>query len=115
MAGQYVARHPGSMGGLVLLGAYVPAGSDLSGTGIDALTQVGTLDTVVNRENLAAGRALLPASAKYEELDGGNHAQFGDYGPQPGDDPNPTMSAAEQRRRAVEGTVGVLRGTPPAL
>jgi predicted esterase len=109
MAGQYLAKHAGSMGGLVLLASYMPSGNDLSTSAIRALTQVGTLDTVVNRQNLEAGRKLLPARAVYTELVGGNHAQFGDYGPQPGDDPNPTMSAAEQRRRAVEGTVSLLR------
>jgi dienelactone hydrolase len=114
MAGQYAAKHPGSMGGLVLFGSYVPAGNDLSGTDIVALTQVGTLDTVVNRANLEAGRALLPTSATYTDLEGGNHAQFGDYGPQPGDTPNPTMSAAEQRRNAVDGSVAVLRQARPA-
>ena len=72
------------------------------------LTQVGTLDTVVNRGNLAAGRNLLPVGAVYLDLQGGNHAQFGDYGPQPGDNPNPTMRAAEQRRHAVDGTVAIL-------
>lgn len=113
MAGQYAAKHPGSMGGLVLLASYVPSGSDLSATAIRALTQVGTLDTVVNRDNLRAGLKLLPANAVYTELAGGNHAQFGDYGPQPGDNPNPTMSADEQRRRAVEGTVEVLREMKP--
>lgn len=109
MAGQYVGKHPGAMAGLVLQGSYVPEGNDLTQTDIAVLTQVGTLDTVVNRDNLAAGKALLPASATYEDLDGGNHAQFGDYGPQPGDTPDPTMSAAEQRRRAVEGSVAILR------
>jgi predicted esterase len=109
MAGQYIAKHPGTMGGLILLASYVPSGNDLTASGVRALTQVGTLDTVVNRANLEAGLKLLPATAVYNELAGGNHAQFGDYGPQPGDDPNPTMSAAEQRRLAVEGTAALLR------
>lgn len=109
MAGQYAAKHPGAMGGLVLQGAYVPSGNDLGSADIVALTQVGTLDTVVNRANLAAGKALLPRSATYRELVGGNHAQFGDYGLQPGDTPEPPMSAAQQRQAAVDGTVEVLR------
>ena len=33
MAGQYVAKHPGTMDGIVLQGAYVPEGNDLSQTG----------------------------------------------------------------------------------
>lgn len=108
MAAQYAAKHPGAMRGLVLLAAYTPAGADLSANSISVLSQVGTLDTVISRASLAAGRDLLPANAVYVDLQGGNHAQFGDYGPQPGDDPNPTMPAAEQRRRAVEGTLAVL-------
>jgi pimeloyl-ACP methyl ester carboxylesterase len=109
MAASYAAKHPGSMRGIVLLAAYAPSGADLGSSGITALTQVGTLDTVINRASLDAGLKLLPASAVYEQLQGGNHAQFGDYGPQPGDNPNPTMPAAEQRRKAVDGTVSVLR------
>ena len=112
MAAHFAAKHPGAMQGLVLLAAYPPNGDDLAASGIEALTEVGTLDTVVNRENLAAGRALLPASATYLDLEGGNHAQFGDYGPQPGDNPNPTMGAPEQLRQALEGTLNVLFGDP---
>ena len=42
--------------------------------------------------------------------EGGNHAQFGDYGEQPGDTAKPTMSAQDQRAAAVAVTVEVLRG-----
>jgi predicted esterase len=108
MAATYAAKHPGTMRFLALFGSYPPAGSDLSATQIRVLTQVGTQDTVVNRENLAAGRKLLPADATYDDLEGGNHAQFGDYGPQPGDTANPAMSAAEQLRQAVGGTMTLL-------
>lgn len=108
MAAQYAFRHPGVMRGLVLLAAYPPTGDDLSASGITAATAVGTLDTVINRANLAAGHALLPKNAAFLDLPGGNHAQFGDYGPQPGDNPNPTMSAANQQRIAVNATVAVL-------
>jgi hypothetical protein len=108
MAAQYAAGHPGQVRGLVLLAAYAPAGNDLSASDIAVLSMVGTLDKVINRDNLAAGRRLLPARATYIELQGGNHGQFGDYGVQPGDEPNPTMSADEQRSRTVEATVGIL-------
>lgn len=30
-------------------------------------------------------KPFLTADAQYVVIDGGNHAQFGDYGPQPGD------------------------------
>lgn len=109
MAAHYVAQHPGAMRGLVLFGSYPASGDDLSRSGIAVLTEVGTLDRGMNRASLAAGRKLLPPTAVYWDLQGGNHAQFGDYGLQPGDDPNPTMSAAAQRLRAVEGSIAVLR------
>ena len=109
MAAHYVARHPGAMRGLVLFGSYPASGDDLSRSGIAVLTEVGTLDRGMDRASLAAGRKLLPPTAVYWDLQGGNHAQFGDYGLQPGDDPNPTMSATVQRSRAVEGSVAVLR------
>jgi len=108
MAAQYAAKNQSEVRGLVLLAAYPPTSADLSASDISALTEVGTLDTVIDRANLATGRELLPTDAVHLELQGGNHAQFGDYGPQPGDDPNPTMPAAEQRRRAVDGTIAVL-------
>jgi hypothetical protein len=41
-------------------------------------------------------------------IEGGNHAQFGNYGLQPGDG-TPTISAADQRMQAADLTVRILR------
>jgi pimeloyl-ACP methyl ester carboxylesterase len=108
MAATYAAKHAATIRGLVLLAAYPAAGTDLRLNGLVALTQVGTMDTVINRANLNAGLKELPSNATFEQLVGGNHAQFGDYGLQPGDNPHPTMPAGEQLRRAAEGTSLVL-------
>jgi hypothetical protein len=40
-------------------------------------------------------------------IEGGNHAQFGYYGPQPGDSPA-TISREEQQAQAVDATVALL-------
>jgi hypothetical protein len=40
-------------------------------------------------------------------IEGGNHAQFGYYGPQPGDAPA-TISREEQQIQAVDATVALL-------
>jgi hypothetical protein len=45
---------------------------------------------------------------KWIEIVGGNHAQFGWYGPQPGDNPA-DISREEQQRQVVEYTVGLLK------
>ncbi|MBQ3486823.1 MAG: hypothetical protein IJA71_00920, partial [Clostridia bacterium] len=55
------------------------------------------------------GRRYLPASAAAEELPGGNHAQFGDYGPQKGDGVA-TVSRAEQTAWAVERIERMILG-----
>jgi pimeloyl-ACP methyl ester carboxylesterase len=108
MAAQYVPKLPGAKGGLVLLASY-PSGTNLSKAYVDAASLLGTQDTVVNRAGWQKGVALLPSSTEYFGLEGGNHAQFGDYGLQPGDTAHPTMSAVEQQRIATAATVAILR------
>ncbi len=44
-------------------------------------------------------RSDCPRTSVVDEIAGGNHAQFGDYGEQPGDSPA-TMSAEQQWDRA---------------
>ena len=81
-AALYAARHPDRLSGLVLLAAYAtkPLSEELR-----VLVLYGSEDGVLNRKALEKGRQYLPSAAVSEELPGGNHAQFGDYGPQKGD------------------------------
>ena len=64
------------------------------------MSLVGTRDTVINRDNLEAGKALLPEGTTYTMIDGGNHAQFGSYGEQPGDSAA-TITPLRQRAETV--------------
>lgn len=50
--------------------------------GIPALTILGTKDEVVNMTKYQSGRMYLPVETVYYTIEGGNHAQFGDYGHQ---------------------------------
>ena len=111
MAAAYAAKHAESVGGLVLLASYPAAGTDLVRSTIRVASLLGTQDTVINRAAWKAGKALLPTETDFVTLVGGNHGQFGDYGVQPGDTPDPTMPAAEQRRVATDATMAVLRAT----
>jgi len=95
MAAQYASKNVDRLDGLVLLAAYASGDSDLSKSDLQVIDIVGTLDGVISRENHAAGKALLPPDTDFKELEGGNHAQFGDYGAQPGDRPA-TITPAEQ-------------------
>ena len=83
MACGYAAAHAGELEGVVLLAAWSTV--DLSESGLSALTVTGTRDGVLNREKLEQNRGHLPADACFISIEGGNHAQFGSYGPQSGD------------------------------
>jgi len=109
MIAQYAAENLDTIDGLVLLAAYPPDTANLARSGLTVTSLLGTQDTVINRENLRAARPLLPADTTYLDITGGNHAQFGNYGEQPGDTSNPDMSTAEQQAIAVSETVRVLQ------
>ena len=97
-AALYAAENADRLTGLILLAAYAtkPLSADLA-----VLELHGSEDGVLNRKKLEEGKRYLPASAISEELPGGNHAQFGDYGPQKGDGAA-TVSRAEQTAWAAD-------------
>lgn len=93
VSAQYAAAHTDQVEGLVLLGSY--ANADISDSGLNVITIHGTNDLVCSQEKFEADLPNLPASAHVLQLQGGNHAQFGDYGPQQSDG-QATLSAEEQ-------------------
>jgi pimeloyl-ACP methyl ester carboxylesterase len=107
MAAQYLADSPGAADGLLLWGAYAPRGADLASSGLAVTSVTGTLDGLTKPADVAAGKPLLPPDATYVAIAGGNHAQFGWYGPQDGDNPA-TISREEQQRQAVAASAALL-------
>ena len=69
--------------GLVLFGSY--CANDLSDSDLPALSISGSEDGLSTPEKIDSAAHLLPADTIFVEIDGGNHAGFGAYGPQPGD------------------------------
>jgi len=53
-------------------------------------------------------RNRCPANTDFVSIEGGTHAQFGDYGPRAGDNPA-TISRPEQQAQAVQALLRVLR------
>ena len=88
MASQFAADHPDEIDGLILLGAYI------FGDYPDekALTIYGSLNQSVEDH--------IDYTENIVEIEGGNHAQFGNYGSQKGDLPA-TISAEEQQKQTV--------------
>lgn len=92
--------------GLVLLGSY--CANDLSGSQVQVLSVSGSEDGLSTPDKVAAARDLLPASADLVEIDGANHADFGWYGPQPGDG-EATISHEEADRAITDALLDFLR------
>lgn len=96
MACEYAADEEAE--GLVLLASY--CASDLSETELRALSVLGSADGVIDDEREREARTNLPPDTAIVEIEGMNHTQFGDYGPQRGDG-EPRISDREARERVA--------------
>ena len=95
MASQFAADHPDEVDGLILLGAYLYGDYPEE----DTLTIYGSLNQSVE-DNIDYTENIV-------EIEGGNHAQFGNYGPQKGDLPA-IITAQEQQKQTVEAIEAFL-------
>lgn len=106
-AAEYAASHPHDFKGIVFLGAFPQ--TDLSRSGLASLSIVGSNDGIVRMGNYEGARALLPGDARERVIEGGNHAGFGNYGPQAGD-MEATIAPDEQQAIAVEEIISLIDG-----
>ncbi|WP_066894795.1 alpha/beta family hydrolase [Clostridium nigeriense] len=90
--------------GLALYASY-PSGDELKGKNIEVISIYGSNDGVADLEKVKS--AQLSDKSSYFEIEGGNHAQFGNYGPQEGDN-NASISPSEQVNEAIKYTVKML-------
>ena len=107
MAAKFARDHPGAVEALALWASYPAGGDDLSQTALRAASIYGTLDGLTTGEDIAASHALLPADTAWTAIQGGNHAQFGWYGDQPGDNPA-TISRPDQQNQIIQAMLGLL-------
>jgi hypothetical protein len=73
----------------------------------------GTRDGLATPDKIAASRTLLPPETLWVAMEGGNHAQFGWYGLQPGDN-GATISREEQQEQLVAATRTLLLRLRPS-
>lgn len=106
-AASYLDDHASSWDGLVLLGAYSTA--DLTSDDLPVLSIVGENDGVLNREAANENASNLGEEGREFDIPGGNHAQFGSYGPQAGDG-EATISPEEQQSLTAEEVASTFLG-----
>lgn len=97
MASSYAASHPDKVRGLILLGAYIYGNVPPSRT----LTIYGSEDRMLDRSKINYTDNVLV-------IQGGNHAQFGNYGAQKGDG-QAAISRDAQQSTAVAAILSFLR------
>jgi len=92
MASDYASKHQDKVDGLVLMGAYIYGDYPPKKT----LTIYGTFNSNLEKD--------INYTENIVKIEGGNHAQFGNYGKQKGD-PDATISAEEQQTITVNTIV----------
>lgn len=96
MASSYVAGNEGGLAGLILLGAY-----PVNDSPIPTLCIYGSEDIQLDLTKLANVENVI-------RIEGGNHAQFGDYGPQEGDG-TAAISREEQQTQAAGAMLAFMQ------
>jgi len=107
MAASFIKTNQGKVDGLYLWAAYPSAKDDLSNLKIPVTSVFATLDDIVPPEKALAAKPLLPYETNFQEIKGGNHAGFGWYGPQPGDN-RAIISREDQQDQAISAIIFLL-------
>ena len=101
MASSYAGSHADKLKGLILLGAY-----PVNAATLPTLALYGSEDVKLDKSKLTDGIKTI-------KIDGGNHAQFGNYGLQAGDG-TATISREDQQSQAVQAILEFCRTGPLA-
>ena len=105
MAAKYASENSNIKG--VIFYASYPQGDELKNSNIEVASIYGSLDGVADLEKITNSKDLLPSSTTFVEIAGGNHAQFGSYGEQSGDNPA-EISTDEQIEQAANASIELL-------
>jgi dienelactone hydrolase len=115
MAASVAGRDDARIQGLLLWGSY-PNSSIADRTGLAVTSIYGSEDGLTTPADIDRTKDLLPPDTVFVEVDGGNHAFFGDYGDQGGDGVATITreQAQEEIRAASLELVQRVAGVPAA-
>ncbi|MDG5472252.1 alpha/beta hydrolase [Jeotgalibacillus sp. ET6] len=103
------ASEEDQIAGVLFLASYPAGSADFSGSSLPMLSLFGGNDGLTSKDQIQESKDLLSQSAEVYEIEGGNHAQFGLYGEQKGDQPA-AISALDQQNTMVQITLEWLEG-----
>lgn len=103
----FALKHP-EIKAVVFWASY-PADARLRSSGVKVLSIYGTMDGGLDHgAAIEKYKAYEPPDTAFVVIEGGNHGQFADYGPQPGDNPA-TIAATDQWDQTTTATVAFLK------
>jgi hypothetical protein len=108
MSARFVTDHPGMVDGVVFWAAYPAESDSLRDAGVQVLSIYGTHDGLATPQKIENSVPLLPDDTIWVAIEGGNHAQFGYYGSQNGDNPA-EISRDAQQAEIIAATVQFLQ------
>ena len=108
MAASLVFDEPEMYEGLVLLAAYPPQDNNISSLDLHVTIVYGSLDQLATQTEIEESRSLLPFDSEKVFIEGGNHAQSGQYGTQKGDGVA-TIEPEEQQKIVIEAILNTLK------
>ena len=108
MAAHYLLENQQSIDGLVLVASYPAQSDNLTDYGGLVTSISGSLDGLAKPADIQASKKLLPPTTIFVEIAGGDHAQFGWYGPQAGDK-TATISRDEQQKQLIAAIIELLK------
>ncbi len=85
MAAKYIYDNPDAVEGLGLWAAYPATNNSLAELPLKVTSVSASNDGLATPAKIEASRPYLPPSTQWLQIEGGNHAGFGYYGPQNGD------------------------------
>jgi hypothetical protein len=100
MAAQFVKENPDLIQKLILIGTTHPRDISLAESKIPIMKIYGSKDGVADEKTIFKNKAKLPPNTKFIKIEGANHAQFGYYGFQLGDD-SATISREKQQEETL--------------
>ena len=97
-ASDYAVNHQDEIKGVIYLAAY--PNTNASNATFKALSIRGSLDGLATSKEISDNINKFPVNTTFVTINGGNHANFGDYGMQVGDN-NSTITRQEQQNMTV--------------
>ena len=109
-AAGFAKAHRDSVAGLLLWAAYPAQFTDLSGSKLPVLSISAGLDALATPDKVRTAQALLPPDTRYVRIEGGDHWNFGNFGPERA---TAKISRQAQQQQIVEVTSGFLGSLAP--